>query len=430
MPRSSCIHRILPPFGPLDGARWCSLEGSASGPPPPVVSPPGSTRLWWCCRSCRLLAAVRGAQPRGGWRSSAITRLQGFSSCSPTATSHRWSSTRMTTSLVVERSEPGCGLPPLPQLQGCSSSSLGWKASRVRVLPSAWAGDPLLPPAFGGEGHSPALRRRRTSATRGRPAVGTVSCRVSGSSAWMALVLPPALPPAAWSGHVCLSTARATVAPCAGLPHPRLLPRRWPHCSAAIRGVVQDVVCRGGWQPRSWMVLSSLPWGDGSEDLFTRAEATAIAGKPLVRRWPLSSVLRWSPPLVRLPTAEVVASASETVSATCRRASDSLALMASLSPPVGGWGRGPLRNGARIEATITIVTPSWGIPQGQWPQPSSVTLLVSGSLYLQSRDGTRTPLESRCNTFVFCKVLLSTISSISTYLCTDMLLLCVAMLCC
>jgi hypothetical protein len=30
----------------------------------------------------------------------------------------------------------------------------------------------------------------------------------------------------------------------------------------------------------------------------------------------------------------------------------------------------------------------------------------------------------------FCKVLLSTISSISTYLCTDMLLLCVAMLCC
>jgi hypothetical protein len=33
-------------------------------------------------------------------------------------------------------------------------------------------------------------------------------------------------------------------------------------------------------------------------------------------------------PLVRLPTAEVVASAGETVSATCRRTSDSLALMA------------------------------------------------------------------------------------------------------
>jgi hypothetical protein len=47
--------------------------------------------------------------------------------------------------------------PPCPQLQGCSSSSLGWKASRVVVLPSAWAGDPLLPPALGGEGCSPGL---------------------------------------------------------------------------------------------------------------------------------------------------------------------------------------------------------------------------------------------------------------------------------
>jgi hypothetical protein len=33
---------------------------------------------------------------------------------------------------------------------------------------SAWAGDPLLPPAFGGEGHPPALRRRRPLAMRGK----------------------------------------------------------------------------------------------------------------------------------------------------------------------------------------------------------------------------------------------------------------------
>jgi hypothetical protein len=45
---------------------------------------------------------------------------------------------------------------PCPQLQGCSSSVLGRRASRVGALPSAWAGDPLLPPAFGGEGRSPA----------------------------------------------------------------------------------------------------------------------------------------------------------------------------------------------------------------------------------------------------------------------------------
>jgi hypothetical protein len=87
-----------------------------SGPPPTTVSPPRSSRssvpARWCCRSCLLLAAVGGARPRGGWRSSAIAQFQGFSSCSPAAISRQWSSTRMTTSLVVERSEPGCGLPP------------------------------------------------------------------------------------------------------------------------------------------------------------------------------------------------------------------------------------------------------------------------------------------------------------------------------
>jgi hypothetical protein len=118
---------------------------------------------------------------------------------------------------------------------------------------------------------------------------------------------------------------------------------------------------------------------------------------------------RWSLPLVRLPGADMVASAGETTSATCGRASNSLALMASLLPPVGERGRGPLRNGTRIEAAITAVTLSWRIPQGQRPRTSNSTPLASGSLYLQSRDGTRIPLEGGCNTFAFCKVLLSTI---------------------
>jgi hypothetical protein len=115
MPRFSCIHCALPPFEPLDGTHRCSLEGSVLGPPPAVSPPGGSRSLFparWCCRSCLLLAAARGARPRGGWRSSAIAQLQGFSSCSPAAVSHRCSSTRMITSLVVERSESGCGLPP------------------------------------------------------------------------------------------------------------------------------------------------------------------------------------------------------------------------------------------------------------------------------------------------------------------------------
>jgi hypothetical protein len=152
---------------------------------------------------------------------------------------------------------------------------------------------------------------------------------VSGSLAWGALVPPPTLPPAAWTGHGCPSTALAMVVPCAGRPHPQLVPHRWPP-----RGVVQDVVHHGGG-------VGVLGWSCphscseyGSKDLFARALGRSpFAGTALVRRWPLSLVLRWSPPLVMLPTVEVVASAGETVSATYRRTSGSLALMASLSPP-------------------------------------------------------------------------------------------------
>jgi hypothetical protein len=112
MPHSSCDHHALPPSGPPNRVRRCSMDGSASRSSLPTTSSPESSRSWWCRRSCLLLAAVGGAQPRGGWRSSTIIRLQGFSSRSPVATFGRWSSTRMTTSLVVERSESGCGLPP------------------------------------------------------------------------------------------------------------------------------------------------------------------------------------------------------------------------------------------------------------------------------------------------------------------------------
>jgi hypothetical protein len=151
-----------------------------------------------------------------------------------------------------------------------------------------------------------------------------------------------------------------------------------------------------------------------------------FAGTTLVRRWPLSSV-----PLVRLPTAEVVASAGETVSATCRRTSGSLALMALLSPPIGRRGQGPFRSGARAEVVATAGEslvqrqPSPSVLMWSPPLASRSELAIpwpyqcGGSSYLQSRDGTRAPLENRrCNTFAFCKILKSTlfISSISTYL--------------
>jgi hypothetical protein len=104
----------------LDGARQCLLGGSG-----PALPPRRSRHREVCAlRSLSLLrvgaadfavlpTAVGGVQPHGGWHPSTIIRLQGFSSCSPVATSGLWSSTRMTTSLVVERSEPGCKLPPL-----------------------------------------------------------------------------------------------------------------------------------------------------------------------------------------------------------------------------------------------------------------------------------------------------------------------------
>jgi hypothetical protein len=46
---------------------------------------------------------------------------------------------------------------------------LGRRACRVGALPSAWDGSLLLPSVSRGEGRLPALRRRRTLATRGRP---------------------------------------------------------------------------------------------------------------------------------------------------------------------------------------------------------------------------------------------------------------------
>jgi hypothetical protein len=184
--------------------------------------------------------------------------------CSP----HRWSSRRMTTSLVVGRSKPGCGLPPALSFKDVHHPC--WGGGCVELGPaSAWA---------------PAL---------------SFKC-----------------------------VARATVATCAGWPHLRLL--LW-HLS--YWEVVQDIVRRaGGAAFLDGLVLTPVVRTGVKTSSCTLARPP-FAGTVLVRRWPLSSVLRWSSPLVRLPTAEVVASVGETVSATCCRTSGSLALMACCRPP-------------------------------------------------------------------------------------------------
>jgi hypothetical protein len=73
----------------------------------------------------------------------------------------------MTTSSVVGRSKPGCGLCPTLSFKDLHHPLYG--GGRGESGPaSAWASGPLLPPAFGGERHPPALRRRRPPATRGK----------------------------------------------------------------------------------------------------------------------------------------------------------------------------------------------------------------------------------------------------------------------
>jgi hypothetical protein len=145
--------------------------------------------------------------------------------------------------------EKQAGLRPLPrpQLQGCSSSSLWRGASRAGVLPPAWAGDPLLLPAFGGEGHPPALRRRRPPATRG---MANCCCldRVQLS------VLHPGDGRAARGP----ATSRSSL-------------RRRLH-----RGVAQHVVHREGGTRVLGRSRSRSCGEDGSEDLSVRFGATAV----------------------------------------------------------------------------------------------------------------------------------------------------------
>jgi hypothetical protein len=243
---------------------------------------------------------------------------------------------------------------------------------------------------------------------RDRPTAGAAGCRVPGSPAWMALAPPPTLPPTVRLGGGCPSTARATVAPCAGPPHLRLLPCQRPH-----RGAYKTSYAVGAVDAFLDGRVLTPTVRTGARTSSRALGRPPFAGTTLVRKWPLSSVLRWSLPLVRLPTAEVVASAGETVSATCRRASDSLALMASLSPPVGRRGRGPFRSGVRAEVAATAgesLVQKW-LPLSvlRWSPPlasrSELAIprpyLCGGSSFLQSRDGTRAPLENRCNTFAF-----------------------------
>jgi hypothetical protein len=226
MPRSSCDHHALSPSGPPDGVRRCSLEGSASRWSLPPTSPSESVRLWWRRRSCIPPAAVGGVQPRGGWHPSTIIWLQGFSSRSPAAVPRRRSPRRMTTSLVVGRSKLGCDLSPTPSFKDVHHPRCGGR--RVESGPYPPFG--LVTRFFLQHSEGKGVHQSCGGGDLGY--TGPTDCKLSAAAClalwgWMALVPPPTLPPAVWSGRGCPSTAWAIVALCASLPHPWLpLPAR------------------------------------------------------------------------------------------------------------------------------------------------------------------------------------------------------------
>jgi hypothetical protein len=292
MPRSSCDHRALSPSGPPDGVRQCSLEGSASRPSLPATSPSESVHSWWCHRSCLLPATVGGVQPHGSWHPSTTIWLQGFSSCSPAAVPRRWSPRRMTTSLVVGRSKPGCGLSPTLSFKDVHHPRWGGR----RVEPGPYPPYGLVTRFFLQHLEEKSVHQSYGGADLGY--TGPADCKLSAATClalwgWMALVPPPTLLPTVWSGHGCPSTARATVASCAGLPHPWLpLPARrtgGPYetsyatavATAFLDGLVLTPVSRTGARTPSCVLRQPPP--TGAEVVAAAGEATSCRGGCL--RW-------------------------------------------------------------------------------------------------------------------------------------------------
>jgi hypothetical protein len=273
------MHRALPPFEPPDGKH----------------------------PRCLRLAAVGGARPCGGWRLSAIARLQGFSSGSPAAFPHQWSPRMVTTSSMVGRSKSRCGLCPALSFKDLHHPS--WGGGRGKSGPaSTWAGDPLLPPASGGGSHPPALRRRRPPAMRGK----TNCC--------------------------CLVRVQHFVL-------------RPGDCGRLHRGVAQHVVRREGGTRVLGRSRSRSHGENGGEDLPVRFGAAAA---------------RWcgvGGQMVAVVGAEVVAagegfSADNTFSATCAPGLRLFGFNGWFSSPTRGRERGPSSGSVRPGAIADVVMPS------------------------------------------------------------------------
>jgi hypothetical protein len=109
---------------------------------------------------------------------------------------HQWSSRMMTTSSVVGRSKPGCGLCP-PSASRIFIIRAGEEGELSQGSTSLMGRQAASSFSIQGRGRSPALRRGRTSTTRDRSVASVVSSSVPGSLVQLALSRPPTLPPAA-----------------------------------------------------------------------------------------------------------------------------------------------------------------------------------------------------------------------------------------
>jgi hypothetical protein len=162
---------------------------------------------------------------------------------------------------------------PCPQLQGCSSSALGRRASRVGAPPLAWAGGPLIPPIFEGEGRSLALRRRRTSATQGRPsaALSAATC-LAPRPGWPWCRLRRCLLPLGWG---------VAVRP----PHGRRLRRAQV---GHIHGFSRAAGRTGGTYKTSYAAGAAAAFLDGlvlTPAVRTGARTSPCAGAATIRRY-------------------------------------------------------------------------------------------------------------------------------------------------
>jgi hypothetical protein len=190
----------------------------------------------------------------------------------------------VTTSSMVGRSKPGCGLCPALSFKDLHHPCRG--GGRGEPGPAfAWTGVPLLPPASGGGNHPPALRRRRP---RAMPGKANCCC-----------------PARVQHSILCPGDG--------GQPH---------------RGVSKHVVRREGGTHVLGRSHSRFRGEDGSEDLPVRFGAAGARWCGGGGRWTPPSVVRWWQP-------EKVSPPTRSSAPSALRASGSLALISGSRPPRG-----------------------------------------------------------------------------------------------